>query len=74
MSAKPHKIFKLWVTLLSIVLAALLFPNIIDKHGVWMSIVYTAMGISVIWLAYFGIGRFINCIVNEEIKRRNLPR
>lgn len=72
MSVRSHRIFKIWVTILSIVFAVLLFPNIIDEHGLWMSMFYTAMGIGVIWMAYYGIGRFIDCVVNEEIKKRNL--
>ena len=70
MSGKSPKIFKIWTAILSIVFAVLLFPNILDKHGLWMSMLYTAMGIGVIWMAYYGIGRFIDWIVDKEINKR----
>ena len=72
MAARPDRIFKILVALLSVVFAVLLFPAIVDQHGFWMSLLYTTMGICVIWLAYFGIGKLIDWIVNEELKRRVL--
>ncbi len=71
MSVRPPKIFKIWTAILSIVFAVLLFPNILDKHGLWMSMLYTAMGIGVIWMAYYGIGRFIDWIVNKDITKNS---
>ncbi len=72
--ARPNTVFKVWTILLSVVFAVMLFPNIVDKHGVWLSILFTAAGIGVIWLVYFGIGQFINWAVSKEIERRNLKR
>jgi hypothetical protein len=72
--ARPITVFKVWTILLSVVFGLLLFPNIVDKHGLWLSLFFTVAGIGVIWLAYFGIGQFINWAVSKEIKRRNLNR
>lgn len=72
--ARPATIFKVWTILLSIVFGVLLFPNIVDKHGFWLSLLFTALGIGVIWLMYFAIGQFMNWVVSEEQKRRNLIR
>jgi len=72
--ARPITVFKVWTILLSVVFGVLLFPNIVDKHGFWLSLFFTAAGIGVIWLVYFGIGHFIDWAVSKEIKRRNLNR
>ena len=72
MSVKPAKIFIIWTSLLSVAFAALLLPTIIDKYGLLLSLFYTSLGVCVIWLVYFGIGKFIDWAVDEEIKRRNL--
>jgi hypothetical protein len=40
----------------SILFAVLLFPAIVDQHGVFKSLVYTGLGIAVIWVAYFLLG------------------
>lgn len=74
MSAQPAKIFKVWTALLSIIFAVMLFPNIIDRHGFWMSLLYTGLGVGVIWLAYFGIGQLLQWIVSKELEERNLER
>lgn len=72
--ARPITVFKAWTILLSVVFGVLLFPNIVDKHGFWLSLFFTATGIGVIWLVYFGIGHFIDWTVSKEIERRNLKR
>ena len=75
MSNRPSVVFKIWVTLLSVLFAALLFPNIVERHGVGMSLLYTAMGIGCIWLFYFIICWVLDRLVSEEIKKRDLiPR
>lgn len=72
--ARPITVFKAWTILLSVVFGVLLFPNIVGKHGFWLSLFFTAAGIGVIWLVYFGIGQFINWAVSKEIKKRNFKR
>lgn len=71
MSIKPAKIFIAWTSLLSIAFAAFLLPNIVDKYGIALSLFYTFLGVFVIWLVYFGIGKLIDWVVEEEIKRRS---
>ncbi len=71
MSAKPATVFKVLTVLLSIIFAGLLFPNIIDRHGLWMSLLYTGLGVGVIWLAYFGIGQFLGWLFSKELEERN---
>lgn len=71
MTAKARKGFTIWTTVLSVAFALLLFPSIVGRHGVVMSLIYTGLGISVIWLAYFGIGHFIDWAVTKELKRKS---
>lgn len=71
MSIKPAKIFIVWTSLLSVAFAALLLPNIVDKYGIWLSLFYASLGVCVIWLVHFGIGKFIEWTVEEEIKRKS---
>lgn len=72
--ARPVTVFKVWTILLSIVFGALLFPNIVNKYGFWLSLLFTAAGIGIIWIMYFGIGQLLNWIFSEELKKRNLNR
>lgn len=67
--AKPAAVFKVWTILLSAVFGVLLFTNILDKQGFWRSLFFTALGISVIWMMYFAIGKLIDWVVSEELKR-----
>jgi hypothetical protein len=69
--AKPAAVFKVWTILLSTVFGVLLFTNILDKHGFWRSLFFTALGISFIWMMYFAIGKLIDWVVSEELKRMN---
>ena len=71
MVAKPGIGFKIWTAVLSVTFALFLFPNIVGRHGIIMSLFYTGLGVGVIWLVYFGIGRFIEWAVSEELKRRS---
>ncbi len=73
MATGSSPIFKIWTAILSIVFAGLLFPNIVDIHGPFLSLVYTGLGVGFIWLLYFGIGQFIQWAVSEELKNQNLP-
>ena len=57
-----------------LVCAALFFPNIIDEHGFPMSMLYTGMGVGIIWIVFFSVGRLVEWAVREEIKRRELDR
>lgn len=72
--AKHATVFKVWTIFLSVVFGVLLFPNIVDKHGFWLSLLFTAAGIAAIWIMYFAIGQLIDWVVSTEIKRRNLNR
>jgi len=74
MASKPGLGFKIWTTLLSVFVALMLFPNIVGKHGVWKSLLITALAVGAIWLMYFVIGRLINWAVSEELKKRELNR
>jgi len=71
MSAKPGLGFKIWTAFLSVFVAVMLFPNIVGKHGVWKSLLVTALAVGAIWLMYFIIGRVINGAVAKELKRRS---
>ena len=71
MSAKPGLGFKIWTAFLSVFVAVMLFPNILGKHGVWKSLLITALAVGAIWLMYFVIGRVINGAVAKELKRRS---
>jgi hypothetical protein len=71
MASKPGLGFKIWTALLSVFVALMLYPNIVAKHGVWRSLVITALAVGAIWLMYFVIGRLINWAVSEELKRKS---
>ena len=71
MTAKPGIGFKIWTAFLSLAFALLLFPNIVGRHGVGMSLFYVGLGVGFIWLLYFAIGRFLEWAVSEELKRRS---
>ena len=69
--AKPGIGFKIWTALLSLFVAVMLFPNIVDKHGVGKSLLITALAVGAIWMLYFVIGQLINWAISEELKRRS---
>ncbi len=71
MAAKPGIGFKIWTAVLSVFVALMLYPNIVGKHGVWKSLLITALAVGAIWLMYFVIGRVINWAVSQELKRRS---
>ena len=70
MTAKTAIGFRLWTTALSVFVAVMLYPNIVGKHGVAGSLVFTALAVGAIWLMYAVIGRVINAEVAKELKRR----
>ncbi len=72
MAIRPQKLFRVWTVLLSVVFAALLLPSIVGEHGLPMSLVYTGLGVGVIWIVFFALGRLVDWAVTEEIKRRGL--
>ena len=74
MSAKSAAVFKVWTALLSITFAGLLFPNIVGQYGLWISLLFTCLGVGVIWLVYFGIGQLLQWIVSKELEERDLAR
>ena len=74
MSARPRTIFRIWAIVLSVVFAVLFFPNILDEHGAPMSLLYTGMGVGIIWVVFFAVGCLVEWAVREEIKRRDLDR
>ena len=45
MALKPGLGFKLWTAALSVFVAVMLFPNIVGKHGVGMSLLITALAV-----------------------------
>ena len=69
--AKPGLGFKIWTAILSVFVAVMLYPNIVNKHGVGMSLLITALAVGAIWLMYFVIGRLIDWAVSEELKKKN---
>ncbi len=71
MRVKPGIGFKIWTIFLSLAFALLLFPTIVGRLGVGMSILYTGLGVGFIWFLYFAIGRFLEWAVSEELKRRS---
>jgi hypothetical protein len=71
MPAKPGIGFKIWTTVLSVFVAVMLFPAIVGKRGVAMSLAITALAVGVIWAMYFVIGWIINDAVAKELKRRS---
>jgi hypothetical protein len=74
MTAKPGLGFKIWTASLSVFVAVMLFPNIVGRHGVWKSLLITALAVGAIWMMYFVISRLINWAVSEELKKRELKR
>jgi len=71
MARKPGFGFKVWTTFLSVFVAVMLFPNIVGKRGVWVSLLITALTVGAIWLMYFAISRFVEWEVSRELKRRS---
>jgi hypothetical protein len=71
---KPRNGFKIWTTLLSVFVAVMLFPAIVGRHGVAKSLAVTVLAVGVIWVAYFGIGKFIEHAVSGELRKRSLKQ
>ncbi len=71
MPGKPGFGFKIWTAFLSVFVAVMLFPNIIGRHGVWKSLLITALAVGAIWLMYLLISRFIEWEVSKELKRKS---
>ena len=69
--AKPGLGFRIWTAGLSVFVAVMLYPNIVGKHGVYKSVVITALAVGAIWMIYFVIGRVISRAVSEELKRKS---
>ena len=69
MPAKPGIGFKIWTTVLSVFVAAMLFPAIVGRHGIARSLAITALAVGVIWVMYFVLGWIINDAVARELKR-----
>lgn len=70
MPAKPGIGFRIWTAFLSVFVAAMLFPNIVGRHGVAKSLLITVLAGGAIWLMYFVVGRAINGAVAAELKRK----
>jgi len=70
MTAKFGLGFKIWTAILSVFVAVMLYPNIVGRHGTGKSLLITALAVGAIWLMYFVIGRVIDWVVSEELKRR----
>lgn len=71
MTAKPGTGFKVWTASLSVFVAAMLYPNIVGRHGVVRALFITVLAVGAIWLMYFVIGRLINGAVAKELKKRS---
>jgi len=71
MTSKAALGFKLWTAFLSIFVAAVLYPNIVHRHGAAKSLLITALAVGAVWLMYVIIGRVIDWAVSEELKRRS---
>jgi dolichyl-phosphate-mannose--protein O-mannosyl transferase len=74
MTVKPGIGFRVWTAFLSVFVAAMLYPNIVGRHGVARSLVITALAVGAIWLMYFVIGRVINGAVAKELKRKSAEK
>lgn len=70
MTARQKLGFQIWTAVLSVFMAVALFPSIIGKHGVWISLLITALAVGAIWMMYFIIGRLIDWLVLDELKRK----
>ena len=68
---KPGLGFRIWTTALSVFVAAMLYPNIVHKHGVGKSLLITGLAVGAIWLMYLVIGRVIDWAVAEELKKKS---
>ena len=71
MTGKAALGFKLWTAFLSIFVAAMLYPNIVHRHGAAKSLLITALAVGAVWLMYLVIGRVIDWAVSEELRRRS---
>jgi hypothetical protein len=72
--AKPGLGFKIWTAILYVFVALMLYPSIVGKHGVWKSLLITALAVGAIWLMYLVIGQVISWAVSKELKKRDLNR
>jgi hypothetical protein len=64
------KFFKIWVTALSLAFALLFFFSQYERLGTGPTLIYTILGVGVIWFFYFLWGLVIRSIVDEEIRDR----
>ena len=63
-----HNTGKILASFLSVVFAALLYPNIVEVHGVLKSGFYTLLGVGFIWLVYFLLGSLFKHIHEKGVK------
>jgi hypothetical protein len=66
--------FKIWTAVLSVFVAAMLFPAIVGRQGVKTSLLITFLAVCAIWGMYYAISGLINWAVAEELKRRERKR
>lgn len=64
------KFFKIWVTALSLTFALLFFFSQYERMGTGPTLIYTFLGVGVIWFFYFLWRLAIRSIVDEEIRER----
>ena len=64
------KFFKIWVAALSLTFALLFFFSQYERLGTGPTLIYTFLGVGVIWFFYFLWGLVIRSIVDEELKDR----
>jgi hypothetical protein len=60
---------RILAALFSVVFAVLLYPSIVDEHGVFLSLVYTLLGVVVIWLVYFLLGSLFRHLYDAGVQQ-----
>lgn len=63
-----HTVGKILAIIFSLVFAGLLYPTIVDTHGTLKSLLFTGLGVVVIWVAYFLLGSLFGHLYEEGRK------
>jgi hypothetical protein len=67
---RPHKAATIWTTLLSGTFVVLLFPVLLSDRGFLPALLFTALGVGVIWTIYFAVGGYLSWVAGEAAKER----
>jgi len=71
---RPHKAATIWTIFLSVTFAVLLFPVLLSDLGLLPAVLFTLLGMTIIWIIYFAVGGGISWAVQEEeVKKRERP-